>query len=377
MHHLLGALLTPLLPYIRDDFLLDYTQAGWLLSAYIWSYGISQLPAGYLSNKIGLRLIMTIGISGVALVGVLVGISNSLYVMIVFLVFLGLLGGGYHPSSAPIISDLVESDKRGVVLGIHQLGGTGSFFLSPLIAVGIATYLGWRGSFITVSIITLIFGIIFYLLLARWENSKKSERIQPNSDETIRSQVDSARRLVALLILGIFSYAVIYSAISFIPLWAVDYLKVSEGVGATLLAVVHFAGLLAGPLGGHLSDKFGIVKVMIITALIAGPLLYLLSLVSYGWIIFVLSFVIGMAMYITMPVVESYIIGYVPKQKRSKILGIYYFGSRGGGGLIMPVIGYLIDRFGFSTSFRITGAFMGVTALASIGLLWKNSTKSQ
>jgi len=45
-HHLLVALLVPLLPYIRDDFVLDYSQAGWLVSAFTLSYGISQLPAG-------------------------------------------------------------------------------------------------------------------------------------------------------------------------------------------------------------------------------------------------------------------------------------------------------------------------------------------
>jgi len=78
MHYLLGALLTPLLPFIRDEFVLDYTQAGLLLSVYSWAYGISQLPAGYLANRVGLRLIMTIGISGVAVVGLLVGLSTSL-----------------------------------------------------------------------------------------------------------------------------------------------------------------------------------------------------------------------------------------------------------------------------------------------------------
>ena len=372
MHHLLGALLTPLLPFIRDEFFLDYTQAGWLLSAYSWAYGISQLPAGYLANRIGLRLIMTVGISGVALVGLLVGISTSYLVMVIFLVFLGLLGGGYHPSSAPLISELVEPDKRGVVLGIHQMGGTSSFFLSPLIAVGIATYFGWRGSFITLAIITLVFGVVFYMLLGRWERNKKFERIQPESHVVTPSPTNHLRRLVVILILGITSYAIILSTISFIPLFAVDYLKVSEGAGAALLAIVHFSGLLAGPLGGYLADRFGIVKVMVVTALIAGPLLYLLSLVSYGWVIYVLSFTVGMSMYIIMPVVESYIIGYVSEQRRSRVLGIYYFGSRGGAGAVMPVIGYLIDRFGFSTSFTIAGAFLGAVTLGCTGLLLRN-----
>jgi len=371
MHHLLGALLTPLLPFIRDDFFLDYTQAGWLLSAYSWAYGISQLPAGYLASKLGLRLIMTIGISGVAVVGILVGLSPSYYVMAIFLVFLGLLGGGYHPSSAPLVSELVEPDKRGVVLGIHQVGGTTSFFLSPLIAVGIATYFGWRGSFITLAIITLVFGLVFYIILGRWDRKKKFYRVQPDSHVVTRPAASNIRKLIVFLILGISSYAFILAAVSFLPLFAVDYLNVSEGAGAALLTIVHFAGLLAGPFGGYLSDRFGIVKVMVITVLVAGPLIYLLSLVSYGWVIYFLSFAIGMSMYIAMPIVESYIIGYVPEQRRSRFLGIYYFGSRGGSGVIMPIIGYFIDKFGFGASFTIVGAFLTAVTLGCMGLLWR------
>jgi len=370
MHHLLGALLTPLLPFIRDEFVLDYTQAGWLLSAYSWSYGVSQIPAGYLSEKIGLRLIMTIGISGVALVGILIGVSTSYWMMAVFLVILGLLGGGYHPASAPLISELVEPEKRGVVLGIHQVGGTCSFFLTPLIAVGIASYFGWRGSFVGLALITLVFGVVFYILLRHLGRDRKSHRIRSESHMAAPPPQKHTRHLIVFLILGITSYATILSAISFLPLYAVDYLNVSEEVGAALLAIVHFAGLLAGPLGGYLSDRFGMVKVMVITVLIGGPLVYLLSLVSYGWVIYVLSFAIGMSMYMTMPVVESYIIGYVPEKQRPKVLGFYYFGSRGGGGAITPVIGYLIDRFSFSASFTVAGAFLVAVTLSCIGLLW-------
>jgi MFS family permease len=370
MHHLLGALLTPLLPFIRDEFVLDYTQAGWLLSAYSWSYGVSQIPAGYLSEKIGLRLIMTIGISGVALVGILVGVSTSYWMMAVFLVILGLLGGGYHPASAPLISELVEPEKRGVVLGIHQVGGTCSFFLTPLIAVGIASYFGWRGSFVGLALITFIFGVVFYILLRHLGRDRKSHRIRSESHAAAPSPKTPNRHLIVFLIMGITSYATILSVVSFIPLYAVDYLNVSEEVGATLLSIVHFAGLMAGPLGGHLSDRFGMVKVMVITVLIGGPLLYLLSLVSYGWVIYVLSFAIGVSMYMTMPIVESYILGNVPEKQRPRVLGFYYFGSRGGGGALTPVIGYLIDRFSFSASFTVAGAFLVAVTLGCIGMLW-------
>jgi MFS family permease len=72
-----------------------------------------------------------------------------------------------------------------------------------------------------------------------------------------------------------------------------------------------------------------------------------------------------------MPIVESYIIGYVPEQRRSRFLGIYYFGSRGGSGAIMLVIGYFIDKFGFGASFTIVGAFLTAVTLGCMGLLWR------
>ena len=39
-------LIVPLLPFIRNYFALDYTQAGLVISAFTLSYGVGQLPAG-------------------------------------------------------------------------------------------------------------------------------------------------------------------------------------------------------------------------------------------------------------------------------------------------------------------------------------------
>ena len=80
--------------------------------------------------------------------------------------------------------------------------------------------------------------------------------------------------------------------------------------------------------------------------------------------------VMGTCQYIGMPVSEAYIISHTSERNRSTILGIYYFASRGGPGIIMPALGYLIDRFGFRTSFTAVGAVMlAVTLLCSV-LLW-------
>ncbi len=369
-HHLLWALLPPLLPFIRDDFALDYTQAGWLLSAFLVSYGIGQLPAGWLADRIGPRAVITIGVAGMGLSGLLIGLSPTYVVMIVFLVMLGATGGGYHPAAAPLVSATVAPEKRGRALGIHQIGGTASYFLTPLIAAAIATAIGWRGSFIAISIPAILFGITFYVLLGRRGYTRKTKPEIPAGHPDGAPTPGGLRRLVAFLILSIAIKALIMSTISFIPLFMVDHFGVSEEAAAAMLALVYSGGLWAGPLGGYLSDRIGRVPVMVVTCLIAGPVVYLLSLVPFGWGIFAVLIGVGVVMQIPSPVSEAYLVSQTSERKRSTVLGIYFFGSRGGPGVIAPVIGYLIDRFGFYTSFTIVGATLLVVTLGCSIFLW-------
>jgi len=375
-HHLLTALPTPLLPFIRDEFALDYTQSGWVVSAFSLAYGIGQIPAGVLADRLGARWLITIGICGVAVAGILVGLSQTYIMVLIFLALMGLAGGGYHPSASPLISASVEPEKRGRALGIHLIGGSGSFFLAPLIAATIATTsLGWRGSFIGLAIPTMVLGVVFYLLLGRRAGRVEVQQAATGQPEEKPSSPGYWRQLVAFLVLTVFTQAVIFSAISFITLFMVDHFKVSEETAAIFLAIIYSAGLWASPLGGYLSDRLGRVPVVLVASFITGPALYLLNRVPYGPYgigIGALLLFVGMIMYIRAPAAEAYIIGRTSERTRSTILGIFYFSNMEMGAVLAPVMGRLIDRFGFYTSFNIAAAFIFVVALACSVFLWRS-----
>ena len=369
-HHLLTALPIPLLPLIRDDFALDYTQSGLVTSAFNLPYGICQLPGGWLADRIGPRILITIGICGVALAGFLVGFSQTYIMMMVFLALMGVLGGGYHPASPPVISASVEPKNRGRALGFHLIGGSASFFLTPLIAAAIAPAWGWRGSFIGLAIPTMVFGIAFYVLLGRRAAAKRTKhRITSNHNEAPPTP-DRLRRLVSFIFLTTFTYAVISSIIAFIPLFMVDHFGASEETAAIFLAIIYSAGLWASPLGGHLSDRLGRLPVVLVACLISGPVIYLLNLMPYGLGFGAILLALGMTMYIRMPVSEAYIVGQTSEHNRSTILGIYYFGNIGGNGILTPVMGHLIDHYGFYISFTIAGATLVAVTLVCSTLLW-------
>ena len=361
----------PLLPFIRDEFALDYTQAGWVGLAYNLSYGISQIPAGWLVDRLGPRTLVVIGISGVALATLLAALSPTYIVLLVLLVLLGVTGGGYHPAAATLISTSVEPRNRGRALGFHQIGGSISFFTAPLLVVAITTALGWRGTLIGIAVPIAILGIIFYVFLSRWRHTEKDEDTVPGRHTETSPTPGHLRSLVAFLTLSITGAVLIYSLMYFAPLFFVDHFGVNEKAAAAILSIFFATGLWAGPLGGYLADRFGMVRVLLAASLVAGPTIYLLNLASYGWSICVLLLVLGTAMHVSMPVTEAYIISHAPERYRSTILGIYYFGSRGGPGVIIPVIGYLIDQFSFYPTYVIVGATMFAVTLGCFIFLRK------
>lgn len=378
---MVAALVTPLLPFIRDSFSLDYTRAGILVSAFNLAYGLSQLPGGWLGDRAGYCKLVVLGISGVALSGLLVGFSSTFIMMAVLLVLMGVFGGGYHPSASSLVSASVEEKFRGRALGIHQLGGTASFFLAPLVSVGIANIFGWRGSFLILSVPIFTFGIILFLLLRSWGYNKAGARhISPGKSKTDNRPSRPYRltglhrfpgllRLFPVIILNSAVQMFLFSTLSFIPFYVVDTYGGSKQAAAALLSLAHFAGFWAGPSGGYLSDRMGKIPIMIIIGVIAGPLILLLNHISMGWSIYLMLFLIGMAAYMSMPVTEAYLIGHAPEQNRSTLLGVYYFVARTGMGLTAPAIGYTIDRWGFRPAFTLFGStliFIVIACAAAI-----------
>ena len=290
--------------------------------------------------------------------------------MVIFLVLLGLTGGGYHPAAAPLVSASVAPENRGSALGVHQIGGSTSYFVTPLIAVALAGIVGWRGSFIGLAIPVIALGIILYALLARQKYQGKIEGKVRKGEAEKPSASGTRKRLLTFLTLAIVSEMAIWAIIAFVPLFLVDHLGVGEELVGVLLALVYSGGIWAAPLGGYLCDRWGRVPMIIVTSIAAGLVIYLLTLVAYGWVMFVLFVALGMSAFMLIPISEAYLVTRAPTRNRSTILGIYYVGSIGGRGFIAPIVGHFIDRNGFDISFTTVGVTLIAITLVCSVLLW-------
>ncbi len=375
-HHVLTSITTPLLPYIRNSFNLDYTQTGLVVSAFMLSYGLGHLPAGWLADRVEPRKLMTIGISGVALVGIMIGLSQTYLLLIAFLILMGLLAGGYHPSAPALISSSVQPEKLGGALGLHNIGGGASHLVTPLVAVAIAVTWGWRTAFVALAIPTLIFGVVFYFLLGRM-NKRERENPPPEREEAAHalSRKQRLRRLTIFLVLTTITGAIINSAVSFLPLLFVDQFGMRKHLAAASLSILFTAVFWASPLGGHLADRVGSMRVILWVTFCAGPLIFLTSIISSAWGITVLLLLLGTVIFARMSASEAYLIQIAPADTRSTVLGIYFFAGMEGGAIITPLLGYIIDHMSFTVAYALAGGTSFVATLICSFWLWEPAQK--
>jgi FSR family fosmidomycin resistance protein-like MFS transporter len=363
-HHVLTAITVPLIPFIRSAFDLDYTQSGLVISAFTLAYGFGHLPAGWLADRFEPRKLMTVGISGVALAGILVGLTQTHFLMIVFLVLMGILAGGYHPAAPPLIAASVRPENLGRALGFHNIGGGASHFFTPLIAVAIANVWGWRNAYLAMALPTVAFGMIFYILLGRLTAREKAgPQGEEKEDGRMRAAPERFSRIAAFLVLSTLTAAVINSAIAFIPLLMVDHFGAGKEIAALSLSVIYSAVFWASPLGGYLADRLGSIRVILGVCFAAGPILFLHALLPYGWWLGALFLLLGTVLFARMSSSESFLVSRTPAGSRSTLLGIYYFSGMEGGGILTPVVGFLIDRFGFPAAFGMAGGAVFVATL--------------
>ena len=352
-HHIVGAMLRPLMPMIRTDLDLNYTEVGVVLSAFAITAGISQLPAGWLADRIGVRIVVTVGITGVALVGLLIGLSQGYWMLIICLVLAALLGGGYHPASTAAISSSIAPERRGRALGLHLVGGSSSFWIVPLIAAPIAAVWGWQGAFITLAIPAIILGIVLYILLGKRMRIEESRKQTGSTDIPAESEIVNWRYLAPFIVMSVATGTMIQSTGAYMALYAVDHYGLTEAAAAMLVAISPAVGLFAAPVGGYLSDRFGRIPILMVVSFASVPLIYLLGVAPNIPVLIVIMVALGMVSNTRMPTSEAYIVGHTPKHRRSTLLGVYYFAGAEVAGLLTPLMGNLIDRLGFYQAFTI------------------------
>ena len=173
------------------------------------------------------------------------------------------------PAMAALSSHFTH--RRGAVLSFHGVGGNIGDVLGPVLTGFLLYYLAWQ------SIITIYAVVpIFLAFLVFWAFRDIGQRAQAAVEEraigSMRMQLDETKLLVRnprvwgiTLVAGLRGMAYI-GFITVLPLYLVDELKLTITehrsfenlfIRGSLIGLLVLVGILASPVMGYLSDRFG------------------------------------------------------------------------------------------------------------------------
>src|SRR5437867_3074472 len=142
---------------------LTKTQAGLIFSAFAYPYLLFQISGGWVADKFGPRLALTICGIIWASATIMTGLVHGLTMMLVARVALGFGEGATFPTATRAMSDWMPKSKRGYAQGVtHAFARLGNAITPWLVAALIAA-ISWRGSFIVVGIASLSWALVWGL----------------------------------------------------------------------------------------------------------------------------------------------------------------------------------------------------------------------
>lgn len=129
----------------QKEFALTDGQLSWVLSAFFWAYALGQVPAGWLSDRFGIRPLMTVFIVLWSGFTALTGFATGLWSLLLTRVGCGLAEAGAYPASSSLLRKWAVWDQRGFASSIVSLGGRLGGASAPILTALIISATGsWR-----------------------------------------------------------------------------------------------------------------------------------------------------------------------------------------------------------------------------------------
>ena len=261
--------------------------AGWVNSAWVWSYSVMQIPFGYVSERwLGTRATVTLGTAMMALGAVLFGFwMPSVVLGIVCRLTIGAGAAAILVPSNSMFARWFSSKRRGLQSAVLQTGGSlavvcASVVMPALVAgsiilVGLPTV---QSAYLVVGVpMVAVVPAVFYFTRNRPEDiglppidEGERETLKTNSGDeemSVGATLRSSRQPYALTLVyvGFLGGAGI---MSWVTVYFVDVYHLGAPTAALLLALVSVVPWLFGvPLSGVLGDRIGHGRLMILSLL--------------------------------------------------------------------------------------------------------------
>ncbi len=365
VNDLYGSVLPPLYPLLAGIYSLTYASAGLYTAAYLFSSALLQPLFGYVFDRYRwgfmLPLSLVLGAAGIGAVGFVTGFEASLLCVAVA----GTGSAIFHPVASAYSS--YSSERRGLLFSMFMIAGRIGAAVAPFLALSVTGEWGLYG--LAVFAIPALLILYFTIRIGEYEGARPNgASLEGGGRETVSLARGRVLILTALVgLTGIGAQIAAMGVVSFI-----SFLAVAKGLGqgfGGLLLTVHFVGAIVGvPLTSYLSDLKGRYVVSIFLLGVASLLLMPLPLLDPGGMILA-SAVMG-ACFISLHTLLILIMHEIMPGHKGLATSVIYGVALGGGGLLTPLVGYMIDVGGFTTGYTVL-SIIGLLSLMPLAAVWR------
>jgi len=360
-------------PLLQDELHISSTQLGTLLAAFFWTYGLMQIPAGWLVDHLDVKWVFAAGFFVWSAATGLTGTLHGFAALIAVRVILGVGESVAFPSCSKILSTYFPEARRGFPNALLMAGLSLGPALGILVGGTVVGRVGWRPFFLALGLGGLLWIAPWIAWMPRRPARVRSSSTPSVGIWSILQQPTAWGTCLGQFCVNYFLY--------FLVTWLPSYLKRERGF--SLAEVGRYGGLLflmsaiAATFAGRLADQWinagATATVVRKGTLVAGQIgigvcLVLTPLTHGGVFIIMLAMTgvfLGIGCCSTWAVTQTL----AGPLAAGRWTGVQNFVGNMAGWVAPVLTGFLVDRTGrFERAFFITAAIAWTGAL-SWGLL--------
>ena len=349
-----------LLPLIGKELGLSYTEIGLIMTIQHLAGAISNLPGGVLVDTVGSKgYLMAASLFWVGVPYAFMSITHDFWMLLVCVTLVGIGNNIWHPAAIPTLAYRYPQ-RKGLVLSFHGMGGNVGEAVAPIVVGALLAVFTWR----TVVVINVVPGItmaaLILVMLGALATARSGDADAINAKAQQRDFRQYLRDYATLLrnrglmlvsVSSAFRTMTQAGLLTFLPV----YLAYEQGYSplyvGVCLTLVQVGGFIAGPIGGHLSDKIGRKRVVMSSMLLTGLMLIGMVLAgkSFAFVIFVA--LVGFFLYAMRAVLQAWAVESTPKNLAGAGVGIQFAVTSFGASVSPLVFGMIADATNVYTGF--------------------------
>ena len=296
---MMGAtMVTPSLTlYAKEGFSDNGFIIGAIVAGYAIGRVITDIPSGFLTDRIGISKTMKIGLLIQILSSIFAGIAPNYWVLFLMRVTEGIGSSIYVNAAVTYVLLSNQSSRRGTVMGIYQSIMMTGITIGPIFGAFIANTYGLNASYFVYAAVLVVAMIIVFFI----QHKGKFHLITNGADNNYNLDSESFGiiRNISIYInsasLATFGFAFLRSGIytMAIPLFAYENLHLSVVSVGFIFTLASVANLLASFFSGKLTDRYGMKWPLIISILVASFIIIIIPFTDSMIQILILVIILG------------------------------------------------------------------------------------